>query len=127
MRKLVALAFGAIVIPMVMGATVSNQTITVNPGGAASKIKGEGTWTLGDNEFRQGLRWEITLKGSNPVQTTGVDAGYDDAPDPHTWQSTMLVAAATYNPCKITLSYINMKTKLKGSVSNEDKTDHVVK
>lgn len=83
------------------GDFISLLQVMPNPGGKAQKIQGSGKWKVGTGATFQYIRFNVTLKGSNPAQNTYADI--TTKPPDNTWSITLAAAAATYNPCTATL------------------------
>ncbi|HLW68521.1 MAG TPA: hypothetical protein VKS79_24595 [Gemmataceae bacterium] len=107
-------------LPFLMGASIS-LTDTPNPGGNPQQIQGSGTWSVAQGETATSIQYQVTLKGSNPPQTTQSTF----KPTGNTWSSTLSVAAATYNPCQVTLYYT--ANGMANTFTTKDMNDQVVR
>ncbi|MFO0795971.1 MAG: hypothetical protein U0804_00765 [Gemmataceae bacterium] len=107
-------------VPMLMAPCVASMTITPNPAPAptANKLKGQGFYTVGANEMFGFIKFETTLKGTTQVTsaTANTNAGLKS------WDSTLQVAAGTYNPTKAIVHYLdaNMKSQTTVTTSIDD-------
>jgi len=103
-------------LPYLLRAPQINIVIDPNPNKQAGKIRGYGIWSLDPGTSYTSVKFEVTLKNSNPLQSTYTDkAGSAQG----TWDATLGVIAGTYNPCTATLHWIdkNMQAQ-KTNVTN---------
>src|SRR5581483_10106826 len=92
---------------------------TPNPGGNANQINGSDEWAMDAGEAFQAIEYKVTLKNSNPAQTT--QASITTSPPNQNWSITLTVAAGTYNPTKATLYSLKCGTVVQRSVTgNKD-------
>lgn len=120
-KALVAFAFAMLVMPMVMGASLT-MDLTPNPGGAKNMLKGHGTWALKKGEKFESICFHTTVKDSTPVQVIFADAKMAGTK----WSSTLLIPAASYTPTKATLHFRDAANKPQ-SVTVNVNIDQVVK
>jgi hypothetical protein len=124
MRWLAVAACLLCAVPPALAAPfISINAITPNPGGQASKIKGNGFWNLDAGWNPNGIAFDVMLKGT--TQHTWNWASAARGNPNNTWECTLTVAAGTYNPCTATLYWID-PNNMPGSTPVANNQDQVV-
>ena len=121
-RALVAVAFVLLVMPMLMGATITITAINPNPNKMANTLAANGSYTLANGESTTSFYFMAYLKGT--TQTTGLAPTPDAAKK--TWTVSLTVAPVTYNPCWVFLFYKDVNN-MPQATNDSNKMDQVVK
>ena len=119
MRRFATAALVLGFLPYLLGAGIF-LTVTTNPGGQGSKIKGSGIWTLLAGEtFGGSIVFDVTLKGTTPPQHTNANAnrGFDGTN--MTWDSTLSVVPGTYIKVNVTLNYLDNQQRAQKATSTD--------
>ncbi len=123
-RALVALGFALLVLPMLMGATITISAINPNPGAKANILAANGTFTLAANEKLSSASFQAIVKDSNPPDPTSATPTLNMANKTWTWSK--FVTATTYNPCNAYLDYYDSNNNFL-TAKDKNTTDQTVK
>ena len=124
MRALVALGFALLVTPMLMGAKISLDKVTPNPGAVNGTMSASGTWSVDTTagETFVGIQFTSYLKGTQQfVGGPGTPAGGN-------WTASLSsIGAGTYNPSQVILYFNDAKGNPQQTAPVKNTLDQVVK